>query len=161
MFKRLQKIYHDFPRIFWVVVSVSFIDRIGGTLLFPFFSLYITEKFGVSPSVKTWGDYFQTEMATSLIVLSDEEFSKAVDTVKFDMIAGWLIFSNQDSTFFEWVNTTHLEIIKSKIKDYTPEEEEIRHLKILMDYYNDLGIVDNFTEAEKEWYSGFNEAMAI
>jgi len=47
MFKRLQKIYNDFPRIFWVVVGVSFIDRIGGTLLFPFFSLYITEKFGV------------------------------------------------------------------------------------------------------------------
>jgi MFS family permease len=29
------------------VVGVSFIDRVGGTLLFPFFSLYITQKFGV------------------------------------------------------------------------------------------------------------------
>jgi len=47
MFNRLQKIYRDFPRKFWVVVAVSFIDRIGGTLLFPFFSLYITQKFGV------------------------------------------------------------------------------------------------------------------
>ena len=47
MFKRLQKIYNDFPRKFWVVVGTSFIDGIGGTLLFPFFSLYITEKFGV------------------------------------------------------------------------------------------------------------------
>jgi hypothetical protein len=43
----LQKIYHDFPKKFWVVVATSFIDRIGGTLLFPFFTLYITQKFGV------------------------------------------------------------------------------------------------------------------
>lgn len=47
MFARLQKIYHEFPRLFWVVVGVSFIDRIGGTLLFPFFALYFTQKFGV------------------------------------------------------------------------------------------------------------------
>lgn len=47
MFKRLKKIYHDFPSKFWVVVATSFIDIIGNTLLFPFFSLYITEKFGV------------------------------------------------------------------------------------------------------------------
>ncbi|RPI94085.1 MAG: MFS transporter [Chloroflexi bacterium] len=47
MFARLDKIYHEFPRLFWVVVGVSFIDRIGGTLLFPFFALYITQKFNV------------------------------------------------------------------------------------------------------------------
>jgi len=47
MFTRLNKIYHEFPRLFWVVVLVSFIDGIGGTLLFPFFALYITQKFGV------------------------------------------------------------------------------------------------------------------
>ncbi len=47
MFNRLQKIYHDFPKKFWVVVATSFIDGIGGTLLFPFFTLYVTQKFGV------------------------------------------------------------------------------------------------------------------
>jgi MFS family permease len=47
MFKRLNQIYHEFPSKFWIVVLVSFIDRIGGTLLFPFFSLYITQKFGI------------------------------------------------------------------------------------------------------------------
>ncbi|MBN2258356.1 MAG: MFS transporter [Anaerolineaceae bacterium] len=44
---KIQKIYHEFPRKFWLVVAVSFIDRIGGTLLFPFFSLYITQRFDV------------------------------------------------------------------------------------------------------------------
>lgn len=47
MFARLSKTYHEFPRLFWVVVAVSFIDKIGGTLLFPFFALYITQKFNV------------------------------------------------------------------------------------------------------------------
>jgi MFS family permease len=47
MFNRLRNIYYDFPNKFWVVVGASFIDRIGSTLLFPFFSLYITQKFNV------------------------------------------------------------------------------------------------------------------
>ncbi len=47
MFTKLQKIYSDYPRLFWIVVGASFIDGIGGTLLFPFFALYITQKFGV------------------------------------------------------------------------------------------------------------------
>lgn len=42
-----KKIAREFSRKFWIVVGVSFIDRIGGTMLFPFFSLYITEKFNV------------------------------------------------------------------------------------------------------------------
>jgi MFS family permease len=47
MLIRLNRIYNKFPRMFWVVVGVSFIDRIGATLLFPFFALYITQKFDV------------------------------------------------------------------------------------------------------------------
>jgi len=47
MLTRFQKIYHEFPRLFWIVVGVRFVDGIGGTLLFPFFALYITQKFGV------------------------------------------------------------------------------------------------------------------
>jgi MFS family permease len=47
MLNGIKTIYNEFPRKFWIVVIVSFIDRIGGTLLFPFFSLYITQRFGV------------------------------------------------------------------------------------------------------------------
>ena len=46
-FGRIQTVYAEFPQQFWVVVAVSFIDRIGGTLLFPFFALYITQRFEV------------------------------------------------------------------------------------------------------------------
>ncbi len=47
MLTRLRKIYHEFPRLFWIVVMTRFIDSLGGTLLFPFFALYITQRFGV------------------------------------------------------------------------------------------------------------------
>ena len=47
MLTNIQKIYNEFPRLFWIVVLTRFIDALGGTLLFPFFSLYITQKFGV------------------------------------------------------------------------------------------------------------------
>jgi len=43
----IKKIYKEFPQKFWVVVMVSFIDHVGGTMLFPFFSLYITQHFNV------------------------------------------------------------------------------------------------------------------
>ena len=44
---RLNGLYHEFPPKFWVVVGVHFVDKVGGTLLFPFFALYITGKFNV------------------------------------------------------------------------------------------------------------------
>jgi MFS family permease len=47
MASRFSKTYDKFPPLFWIVVGVRFVDGIGGTLLFPFFALYITQKFGV------------------------------------------------------------------------------------------------------------------
>jgi MFS family permease len=47
MLNRLKDTYNSFPRLFWVVVLISFIDRLGGNLLWPFFSLYITGHFNV------------------------------------------------------------------------------------------------------------------
>jgi MFS family permease len=47
MLNSIKKTYNGFPSLFWVIVFTSFIDSIGSTLLFPFFALYITEKFGV------------------------------------------------------------------------------------------------------------------
>lgn len=47
MLIRIKKTYDEFPSLFWVIVGTLFIDGIGATLLFPFFALYITQKFGV------------------------------------------------------------------------------------------------------------------
>lgn len=45
--QKISRLYHEYPRTFWVVIVITFIDRIGGSLLFPFFALYITSKFNV------------------------------------------------------------------------------------------------------------------
>ena len=47
MLKSLRSIYNEYSPKFWLVVGVSFIDGVGGKILFPFFSLYITWKFDV------------------------------------------------------------------------------------------------------------------
>jgi MFS family permease len=44
---RALQIYRDYPRDFWMMILVNFVDRLGGSLLFPFFALYITKKFDV------------------------------------------------------------------------------------------------------------------
>jgi MFS family permease len=45
--RKLIDVYHEYPRTFWVLVVITFIDRIGGAMLYPFFALYLTRKFGV------------------------------------------------------------------------------------------------------------------
>jgi MFS family permease len=47
MLKRIRRQYEEFPPKFWTLMGVTFIDRLGGALLFPFFTLYITQKFQV------------------------------------------------------------------------------------------------------------------
>ncbi len=45
---KASNLYNEYPRNFWIVVLVTFIDRVGGALIFPFFALYLTSKFNVS-----------------------------------------------------------------------------------------------------------------
>ena len=47
MFNKVKETYQEFPLTFWVLVITTFIDKIGGTLIFPFFALYVTQKFDV------------------------------------------------------------------------------------------------------------------
>ncbi len=44
---RPRAIYDEYPRQFWALIFGTFIDRVGGALLFPFLTLYITQKFSV------------------------------------------------------------------------------------------------------------------
>ncbi|RPI52360.1 MAG: MFS transporter [Acidobacteria bacterium] len=41
------QLYREFPKKFWIVAGVHFIDKIGATIVFPFFALYVTSQFGV------------------------------------------------------------------------------------------------------------------
>jgi MFS family permease len=47
MLANARKTYLEYPRNFWVLMGSTFIDRLGGALIFPFFALYVTQKFNV------------------------------------------------------------------------------------------------------------------
>jgi MFS family permease len=44
----MRSIYEEYPRQFWLLVGASFIDMVGNALIFPFFALFMTDRFGVS-----------------------------------------------------------------------------------------------------------------
>ena len=45
--EKIKSTYIEYPKTFWTLVMVTFIDQLGSFLLFPFFALYITKKFEV------------------------------------------------------------------------------------------------------------------
>ena len=45
--QKMRDVYHEYPRVFWALMVITFVDRVGGALIFPFFALYITSKFNV------------------------------------------------------------------------------------------------------------------
>jgi predicted MFS family arabinose efflux permease len=44
---KLKSIYREYPRAFWIYNIIVFIDRFGGFMLYPFFALYLTEKYDI------------------------------------------------------------------------------------------------------------------
>jgi MFS family permease len=64
-FQRLRDIYHEYPRAFWMMVFVNFIDRLGTSLLLPFFALYMTKRFNVG--METVGALFAVWTSSSFI----------------------------------------------------------------------------------------------
>lgn len=47
LIKSITEPWNEFPKHFKILMGASFIDGLGGALLFPFFGLYVTSKFGV------------------------------------------------------------------------------------------------------------------
>jgi len=47
---RTRKTYNEYPRAFWIYNVIVFIDRLGGFMLYPFFALYLTQKFDIGMS---------------------------------------------------------------------------------------------------------------
>lgn len=120
----------------------------------------IYAKYKEYPTVKTWGEYFQTELVHDILGLSDEEFQKALDTVKYDIISSHMIFDGKDSSFYEWIIINY-NMCSNKDKASQQDFEEALHLKILMEYYQSLGIKDKFTYEEMTWYHSFKQAVAV
>lgn len=47
---RTRKVYNEYPRAFWTYNIIVFIDRLGGFMLYPFFALYLTQKYDIGMS---------------------------------------------------------------------------------------------------------------
>ena len=62
---QVRTVLDEYPRPFWTLVGASFIDNVGGALLFPFFTLYVTAKFGVG--MTTVGILFALFSLTSVV----------------------------------------------------------------------------------------------
>lgn len=58
MLKKFKSIYDEYPKAFWIYNIIVFIDRFGGFMLYPFFALYLTQKFDIGMS--TVGVLFAT-----------------------------------------------------------------------------------------------------
>jgi hypothetical protein len=152
----------NMTKIQCLLVIKEFIDRVSTTkYLEDHLVKKIVEMHNTKPSVITWGDYFQTELAFDLMGESDEDFIKAVETVKYDIISSYEIFYGKDELFFEWVDLYYNGIEMEKENISKDEYEEASHLNILKDYYNSLKIGNYFTSNEMSWYNEFREAVAV
>ena len=50
LLRKLRDVFNEYPRAFWTYNIVVFIDRLGGFMLYPFFALYLTQKFDIGMS---------------------------------------------------------------------------------------------------------------
>jgi MFS family permease len=50
LLEKTKKVYDEYPRAFWIYNLIVFIDRLGGFMLYPFFALYLTQKFDIGMS---------------------------------------------------------------------------------------------------------------
>ena len=64
LMSKIKELFGEFPVKFWVLIAATFIDRVGGTLIFPFFALYVTQRFEVG----------MTEAGTLLAIFSISGF---------------------------------------------------------------------------------------
>ncbi len=47
LLQKTRNTFNEYPRAFWVFATTVFIDRLGGALLYPFYALYLTQKFDI------------------------------------------------------------------------------------------------------------------
>jgi hypothetical protein len=117
----------------------------------------IKAKFGVYPDIISWGDYFQTEIASRYFDSPIEKFKTIIDTIRFDLISASLIFQSKSEVFRDKVRSEAL--ISKSIDSYlwSFENEESIHLEILLDYYENLGLGEKpLPVSERIWYESFD-----
>jgi MFS family permease len=50
LLERTKNVYREYPSAFWIYNIIVFVDRLGGFMLYPFFALYLTQKYHIGMS---------------------------------------------------------------------------------------------------------------
>ncbi|MCU0823603.1 MAG: hypothetical protein MUF77_03070 [Leptospira sp.] len=116
----------------------------------------IQDKTGSLPDLITWGDYFQTEVASRYFLESEDALRKIVDTIRFDLISAHLIFSGKPDHYKDRIRA---EALFSKGIDQIVLDKEIEeslHLEILLNYFENLEMRNKpLSLQDKAWYESF------
>lgn len=121
----------------------------------------IQAKFGVKPDVITWGDYFQTHIATEHWEKSDAEFDTIINTIHFDLIASVMIFANKNNQFLNEIEEA-FQASLNQSNNNGMENEEINHLHILMTYFKEMGLkMSAFDNRDFDFFRQFSQESAV
>ena len=118
----------------------------------------IKEKFGLLPNVITWGDYFQTEVATTHWMKTDHQFHLIIQTIIYDIIISIMIFSNKNHDFWEKNYAPQLLSMGKGIENMPDQltEEETHHFDILFGYFDEMGLdISKLTQEDFSFFSQF------
>jgi hypothetical protein len=117
-------------------------------------------RFGARPEIITWGDYFQTEIASRYFDLTDEEFERICDTVHFDLISAIMIFRGKSEEFRQAVREEALVVAGLDPALRTENEKQAEHLGILLQYYEEMNLEQaELSEEDQAWFEGFVDSI--
>ncbi|XDD43504.1 hypothetical protein AB3N58_03905 [Leptospira sp. WS60.C2] len=115
----------------------------------------ILEKTGAVPDLITWGDYFQTEVASRFYLESEDSLRRIVDTIRFDLISAHLIFSGKPDHYKDKIRA---DVLFSKGFDSAMPNQnlESQHLEILLNYFENMDLGNKpLSLQDKAWYESF------
>lgn len=116
----------------------------------------LKERFGVEPNIQSWGDYFQTEIASQYFQVEDVEFIRLVDTVRFDLISAIKIFQGKPEEYCRSIQAQGLTSFGTQRENWDRSHEEDAHMYILLQYFQEMGLAQCQLSVEDEsWFEGF------
>ena len=116
----------------------------------------LKEKYGAEPEIVSWGDYFQTEVASRHFDMSDAEFLKIIDTIRFDLISSTMIFRNKSDDFKEQVREEAIIASGIDAQQWGNAEEQSAHMGILLQYFEQLNLqACAIADVDQRWFESF------
>ncbi len=116
----------------------------------------LKERYGAYPDIRTWGDYFQCEIAAQFFDLEEQAFAKIVDTVRFDLISAIMIFHEKKESFFQMVEEEAIAAHAISREEWGQKEEEWVQLQILSRYYQEMGLAQaEVSSMDRQWFDSF------